>query len=258
MNIEFGRDRNKGLSDLLDLRLGHARVADVYLGIRRLQVRPSTVQPIRFVGHVGLCDFEFLIQLDLEFGLHVLDVAFRNQSLFNQPVGINLQCRFVLLDYGIHFRLREHRLVAFVVAETPVAEDIDHDVLAEILPELGRNLRCVDDGLGVVAVHMEDRRLGHHADVGRIGRRSGMVRRGRETDLVVDHDVNRAAGLVSDQSRQTEALRYDPLSREGRVAVEKHRKHPLVLHISHLILLRARLPENDRIDRFQMGRVRGQ
>ena len=64
----------------------------------------------------------------------------------------------------------EHGLVALVVAEPAVAEDVDDHVLVELLAELGRDAGGVDHGLGVVAVDVEDRRLDHQGDVGRVGR----------------------------------------------------------------------------------------
>ena len=48
------------------------------------------------------------------------------------------------------------------MAVLPVADDIDDDVFAELLPELGGDFGDVDDGVGIVAVYVEDRRI-HHA-----------------------------------------------------------------------------------------------
>jgi hypothetical protein len=51
-------------------------------------------------------------------------------------------------------------------------------------------------GFGVVAVHVENRRLNHLGDVGWIGRETALPGQRGEADLVVDDDVNRAAGAV--------------------------------------------------------------
>ena len=73
-------------------------------------------------------------------------------------------------DLLVHQRLGEARLVAFIVAVAAIAEHVDDDRLLEFLPELDRDLRGVNDGFRVVAVHVEDRRLDHLGDVGRVGR----------------------------------------------------------------------------------------
>ena len=52
------------------------------------------------------------------------------------------------------------------MAAAAVAEHVDDDVLAERLAELERELGDPYDGLGVVAVDVEDRRLDHPGDVG--------------------------------------------------------------------------------------------
>src|SRR2546430_10049239 len=63
---------------------------------------------------------------------------------------------------------------------------VDDHVLEEASAELGGDTRHVHHGLGIVAVHMEDRRLDGLGDVGRIGRRARILRRRREADLVVE------------------------------------------------------------------------
>ena len=110
-------------------------------------------------------------------------------------------------DLLVHQRLGERRLVAFVVAEAPVAEHVDDDRLLEFLPELGRDLGGVDHRFGIVAVHVEDRRLDHLGDVGRIRRRARVARIGGEADLVVDDEMHRAAGAVALQARTGRSIR---------------------------------------------------
>ena len=70
----------------------------------------------------------------------------------------------------VHQRLRERRLVAFVVPVAPVAKHIDDDGMLEFLPELGRNLGSKHHCLRVVAVGVKDRRLDHLCNVGRVRR----------------------------------------------------------------------------------------
>ncbi len=60
-------------------------------------------------------------------------------------------------DALVHQGLREGRLVGLVVAEAAVAEHVDDDGLLELLPELGGDLRRIDDRFRVVAIAVEDR-----------------------------------------------------------------------------------------------------
>ena len=95
------------------------------------------------------------------------------------------------------------------------------------LPKSWRNsmasLRDLADGLRIFAVHVEDRDFEHAHDVGRVARRAGVVRHRGEADLVVDDDVDGAAGRVALEPRQVQRLGDDALSDERRVAVDEQR-----------------------------------
>jgi hypothetical protein len=162
-------------------------------------MRPAPVQPVGLVGLVFLAGLELLVQMGLEGGLHVLDLALGDQPVLDQPLGVELQRGLLGLDLLVHDRVGEHGLVALVVTEPAIAEHVDHHVLAELLAELGRDLGGVHHGLRVIAVHVEDRRLDHQRDVRRIGRGAREMRRGGEADLVVHDEMDRAAGAVPAQ-----------------------------------------------------------
>ena len=81
------------------------------------------------------------------------------------------------------------------------------------------------DGLGIVGVDVEDGRVDDARHVGAVGRGARVARVGGEADLVVGHDVDRAARRVVGQVRQVERLVDDALAREGRVAVQQNRHH---------------------------------
>ena len=87
------------------------------------------------------------------------------------------------------------------------------------------SLATRDARLGVVAVDVEDRRLDRLGDVGAVQRRAGVLRRGREADLVVDDQVDRAADAVAADVAHRQALGDDALAGERGVAVDEHRQH---------------------------------
>ena len=159
-------------------------------------------------------------------------------------------------DRLVHQRLRERRLVAFVVAVAAIAEHVDDDRLLEFLPELGRDLGGEHHRFRIVAVDVENRRLDHLGDVGRIRRRARIARIGGEADLIVDDEMHRAAGAVAAQAGQAETFRDHALPGERRIAVNQQRHHhgAIFRRGAELILLGAHLAEHHRIDDFEMRR----
>ena len=147
-----------------------------------------------------------------------LDRAFSDE-LF----GVDDLYRLLRLNFAVLNGLRECGFVPFVVAVLAVANHVDDDIALELLPVLQRELRQVDRRLGVFPVHMEDRRLDELGQVGAILRRSGVARVRGEADLVVDDDVERAAGSVTRQVGHVQRFGHETLAHERRVAVDQQR-----------------------------------
>ena len=215
-------------------------------------------------GLVGLAGLEFLFQMGAPVGLHLFEFAFGDQAFGDQALAIELRRRLVGADDLVHHRLGERRLVAFVVAEAAIAEHVDDDRLVELLPEFGGDLGGVDHRFRIVAVDVEDRRLDHLGDVGRIGRRAREDRIGGEADLVVDDEMHRAADAMTAQARQAEAFGDHALAGKGGIAMQQQRHHLSPLgqrddvafeDLRHLVLLGAGLAHDHRIDDFEMRRV---
>ncbi len=146
---------------------------------------------------------------------HALTDELRLVELANARVGVDL------LD---HQRLRVRRLVLLVVTEAAVADEVDHDVLAEALTVGHREADGRDRSLRVVGVHVDDRHVESLGEIGRVARRAALARVGREADLVVRDQVQRAARRVALEAVQVERLGDDPLAGEGGVAVQQHRQ----------------------------------
>ena len=66
----------------------------------------------------------------------------------DQLLGVDLAQAGPFLDFGVHQRLREGRLVAFVVAVAAVAVHVDDHVLVKSLAEIQGQLGDIDGGLG--------------------------------------------------------------------------------------------------------------
>lgn len=208
----------------------------------------------------GLADLrEHLLQLTLEVLERLLRLFQRDVAATDEGLGVELAHRALLVDQGVHLRVGELRVVGLVVTAAPVADEVDHDVLVERLPELEGEPRDADHGLRVVAVHVDDRRLDHARHVGGVHRGARGLRGGGEADLVVDHHVHGAAGAVAAQLRHVERLGDDALAREGRVAVERDRQDREVrAALVDDVLLGAGDALQDRVDRLQVRGVGGQ
>ena len=142
------------------------------------------------------------------------------------------------------------------VAAASVADHVDDDVLVERLPVGEGDLGDPHASLRVVAVDVEDRRLDHPGHVGGVDRRTARARRGREADLVVDDDVDRATGAVAAQLALLQRLGHDALAGEGRVTVDEDRQDGEVLAGAvEPVLLGADDALEQRVDRLEVARV---
>ena len=73
---------------------------------------------------------------------------------------------------------------------------------------------------------MNNRRLNHFGDVGTKLGRTGVIRvRGGETDLVIDHNTNRATDFITAGIGHIQGFLHDTLSRYRGVTVHRYRQH---------------------------------
>ena len=173
----------------------------------------------------------------------------------------DLARRGMVGDSLVHQRLRERRLVAFVVPVAPVSDQIDQEVALEALAIGERQPRRLDAGFRIVGVDVHDRDLEPARETARVRRAVNVLGTGGEPELVVDDDVNRAAGRIPRQPAQVQRLRDDALPWKRRVPMNQDRHaarriEPRRTAAVHARARRARHPLDDRIDRFEVARVR--
>ncbi len=219
---------------------------------------PGAFQPVGLVGAVGAGRLELLVQLGLELLGDAVDVLARHRALLDQLVGIDLPRGRVGRDLAIHQRLGEGRLVALVVAEAAVAEHVDDHVALEFLAELHGHARDVQHRFRIVAVDVEDRRLHALGDVRAIGAGARRGRAGGEADLVVDDEMDGAAGPVAVELRHIERFRHQALAGEGGIAVQQQAHHLFARLVVALALLGADLALHHGVGGFQVRGVGGQ
>ena len=195
---------------------------------------------------------------------HVLLERFRllgaDDARLDEPLRVELAHGRMLRDRGGEQRLRVRGLVLLVVAVAAVTDEIDDDVVPEAAPVREREPDGRERGLGIVGVHMDDRDVEALREVARVARRAAVAGVGREADLVVRDQVQRAAGRVAGKTFEVERLRDLALARERRVAVDEDRQRDrgvvVALARRAVGLLGARASLDDRVDRFEMARVR--
>ena len=103
----------------------------------------------------------------------------------------------VLAIAGGEQRLRVRGLVLLVVTVAAVADEVDDDVVAEAPPVREREPDRRERSLGLVGVDVDDRNVEALREVARVARRAAVCGIGREADLVVRDQVQRAAGRVA-------------------------------------------------------------
>ena len=106
---------------------------------------------------------------------------------------------------------------------------------------------------------MEDRRISHLEDVGAVVSRTVVARvAGGEADLVVHHDVQRAARAVATGLREVEHFLVDALAGDGRVAVDNDRKDLGLALVAATDLACVNRAFDNRVDDLKVRRVEGQ
>jgi hypothetical protein len=96
----------------------------------------------------------------------------------------------------------------------PVAHEIDHHVLFELLAVRNRDPHGENAGLGVVRVHVQHGNLEAFRQIARVVRAARVDRVGGEPDLIVGHDVERSTHAITAQQREVERLSDHALARE--------------------------------------------
>ena len=153
-DLAQGLNRNAGVAA--------ARIVGVARGF---QARPAAVEPVGLVGLVTARCLEFSFKPCTPIGAHLFYFTFGDDVLGDQFLAVDFLRGRMRADFLIHQRLGERGLIAFVVAETPVAEHVDDHRPLELHAVFGRHFRREHHRFRIVAVHMEDQRLNHLGNV---------------------------------------------------------------------------------------------
>ena len=145
------------------------------------------------------------------------------------------------------------------MAKLAVADDVEDDVLLEFHAVVERDLRRQHHGFRIIGIDVQDRCFDHLDDVRAVQGRACIARvRGGETDLVVDHDMHRAARMVATGLRQIQRFHDHALAGESGIAVHQDRQHLRALRVAAAIHAGLDGTFDHRVDDFQVRRVERQ
>mmetsp|Transcript_36419 Transcript_36419/g.61372 ORF Transcript_36419/g.61372 Transcript_36419/m.61372 type:complete len:322 (+) Transcript_36419:1240-2205(+) len=249
------RDLGDALADL------HQRVAGdtrrLHLGelIGRLEAGPVAGQPVALLRLDVLALLELIRERVGDHLVQAVDLLLRHGALRQQLLAVLRVRVLVLADDFVHQGLREGRLVDLVVPKLSVAHQVDHHVALPSLAPLRGELEDVRDGLGVVAVHVEDGHVHALRHARAVLGRPRRLRVRRERHLIVDHNVDAAADSVVRQARHVERLHDNPLPGKAAVAVEEEGHRFGAVLVAHVELLCTHLAKHQGVDGLQVGGV---
>ena len=176
-----------------------------------------TVTPL----HRGLKFGHLTIKFFLIFSLDRVSFVVAQIARSNQLTAEKGERGIMGADLAVGFGKGKGGLVSLIMPVTAITHDIDDDITSKALTEIESKFGDVKHIHGRVAIHMEDGRLDHLRDVGAVDGRAGILRSGREPDLVIYDDVDRAAGAVAEKLGKIECLGDTPLPCKGSVTMNE-------------------------------------
>ncbi len=151
VEVEVVRHVRQGGADLLQ-RLGGDRSGFLgefkFLLIHRVKAGPMTLQPIGLVRLVGFGRGVGVFQRLGELVPYCLSGLGGDGAIPRQSLGVQCTGRLCSVDRFVHQRLGKCRLIGLVVAMAAVADDVEHDVAAELHAVFGGHARAKDHRFG--------------------------------------------------------------------------------------------------------------
>ena len=167
------------------------------VGIRPVKIFPIFIKRVlRVYASAGFNRLKSVIKTTIDFLFQGIRILFSDDAHFQQLLGITHIQRKTFSNPIIHLRLSKIGLIALVVAVSAKADDIDYNILFKCFPVIESHPDRVHSGFRIFSVNMKNRDHQHFGHVRGITCGSGMFRECGITDLIVDYEVDRAAGSV--------------------------------------------------------------
>src|SRR5688500_2229559 len=202
-----------------------------------------------------------LLELRGDLRIESLHILGRDDSFGSEALTPHFTRRRVPANLRVHRRLCERRLVGLVVAVPSIADQVDEEILPELRAVLDAELHHLDAGVRVFRVYVHYRNLEALREIARVMSRASIARIGRESDLIVGDDVQRAAHAIPAQRRHVERLGNDSFAGERRIAVNADRNDGRFVALA--ILREQGLPGahhalKNRVGELEVARIRNE
>src|SRR5437660_7462231 len=182
-------------------------------------------------------------------------VGFRLRVRLADIIRVDLPEWRVILNLFVKQGLGDGRIVHLTVAMPAVADEINHNVSAELIAKFSSQAGDADDGINVFGVDMEYGDRLAPSDAGCEARRMLLGVTGREAEKIVDHDVNRAAHGVSRKIGVVHGFGENSLTGERGIAMHQQWKVFLASAFACAILLAARACSRHMLAGFHMAPI---
>ena len=182
-----------------------------------------------------------------------------NNTRRYELIRIQPECARVPVNDLIHPGLRHHGFILLIVAKATETNHVNHDILMKPHAEIKCQFSHQDHGFRIIPVHMKNRRLNHLGDIGTIECRTAIARiRSRESDLIIDDDMDSSACTIATRLRQIKCFHDHTLSGESRITMDQHGQYLIPLLITQKMLPGSHRTFHDRVNNFQMRRIKSQ
>src|SRR5690348_13023832 len=102
-----------------------------------------------------------------------------------------------------------------------VADHINKDITVEFLAVTGRQFTYLHHGLHVIAIYMEHGSFHHGGEAGTVVGRTGIIKISGKPDLVIDHEMNSASGIIPLQLTHLQHFISYSLPCQGGISMNK-------------------------------------
>src|SRR5690606_26548286 len=160
-------------------------------------------------------------------------------TILEKVLDVNFAWIGMFTDQRIQCRLRELRIISFIVSMPAIADHVDEHICVELLAILHRDLGTFHYGFGIVAIHMKYGGLYRCGKRGTVIGTPCIVEVGCESNLVVDHEVNRSTSVISFEVAHLQHFVHDALPCERSITMNENRKNLVVLRFIQYIGLRS-------------------
>ena len=155
------------------------------------------------------------LQVVPEFFLHILGhILCICLTIFHKKLGVHFAGIRMFFNQCVHKRLREFRIIPFIVPVPAVTYHVHKKICIEFLPVPCRNLGAFHSSFRIISIYMKNRRMQG------CSQRSAIIEIRCKSYLVIDHKMNGSTSIVTFEITHLQYLVYDTLARQGGVTMD--------------------------------------